>query len=366
VIDPANLLETLVSIPSVSGSEQAITDRLWELLAAEGIQARRTRGNLHFELGGRGPRLLLVSHLDTVPPGEGWSADPLKPWWAGQRLFGLGANDAKGCVAAMVLAALALKGRGADPGARFVFAFTTGEEVGGKGIQELLPELGALDAAVVGEPTGLTVCTAQRGMLILRCTARGTSAHVAHAHLGENAVHKAARDIARLDAMRFEPHLLLGEARAQVTQVGGGRAKNQVPDLCEFMVDVRSTPNLDHASLTQRIAAELESEVEVFSDRYRPVATGPEEPVVRAALAAAGTQGGTGSSTASDWAHLGGLPAVKAGPGDTYRSHRPDEWLSLGELRAGAAFYEKLSLTYARMACQPNNTWTHSLEAHHG
>ncbi len=352
MMDPAVLLETLVAIPSVSGSEQALSDRLEELLAAEGLPVRRQGANLHFELGAWGPRLLLVSHLDTVPPCEGWSADPLKPWWAGDRLFGLGANDAKGCVGALVLAALALKDRARELGARAVFAFTTGEEVGGKGIQELLPALGHLDAAVVGEPTGLTVCTAQRGMLLLRCVARGRAAHVAHAHLGENAVHKAARDIARIDALRFEPHLLLGEARAQVTLVQGGKAKNQVPDQCEFMVDVRSTPNLDHADLTARIAAELESEVTVYSDRYRPVATDTSQNVVRAALAAAGTQGGTGSSTASDWAYLGRLPAVKAGPGDTYRSHRPDEWLALGELRAGAAFYEKLVRTYALMAGQ--------------
>ena len=156
---------------------------------------------------------------------------------------------------------------------------------------------------------------------------------MAHAHLGENAVHKAARDITRLDAMRFEPHLLLGEARAQVTMVARRPGQEPGPRLYEFMVDVRSTPNLDDGALTAMITAELESEVSVFSDRYRPVATDPGEAVVRAALAAAGTQGGTGSATASDWAYLGHLPAVKAGPGDTYRSHRPDEWLSLGELQ---------------------------------
>jgi len=356
-MDPAALLEALVAIPSVSGAERALADHLDGLLTGAGFTVHRQADNLWFELGCQGPRLLLVSHLDTVPPCAGWSADPLKPWWAGDRMFGLGANDAKGCVAAMILAALALKDRMEGLGARALFAFVSGEEVGGKGIQELLPALGRVDAAVVGEPTGLTVCTAQRGMLILKCAARGESAHVAHAHLGENAVHKAARDIARLDALRFEPHLLLGEARAQVTMVSGGLAKNQVPDLCEFVVDVRSTPNLDHAAVTAQITAELESEVTVFSDRYRPVATEASQTVVRAALAAAGTSGGTGSATASDWAFLGHLPAVKAGPGDTYRSHRPDEWLALGELKAGAAFYEKLALTYARLASQ---------EIHHG
>jgi len=250
MIRPATLLASLVGTPSVSGCEQAIADQLSGLLAAEGIPAQRHGRNVFFELGQAGPRILLVSHLDTVPPCEGWSADPFQPWWTGDRLFGLGANDAKGCVAALTLAALALRDKAASLGARAVFAFTVGEEVGGQGIQELLPVLGRLDAAVVGEPTGLTVCTAQRGMLLLHCVAKGTSAHVAHAHLGENAIHKAARDIARVDALRFEPHLLLGEARAQVTQVAGGRAKNQVPDQCEFTVDVRSTPNLDHGEVT--------------------------------------------------------------------------------------------------------------------
>jgi acetylornithine deacetylase len=354
-MDPAALLEALVAIPSVSGSEQALADHLAGLLAGSGFQVQRLGNNLHFELGSRGPRLLLLGHLDTVPPCAGWSSDPFKPWWAGDRLFGLGVNYAKGCVAALVLAALALRDR--DFGARAVFAFTCEEETSGDGARELVPLLGPLDAAVVAEPTGLTVCTAQRGMLLLQCRARGEAAHVAHANLGANAVHKAARDIARLDELRFEPHLLLGETRAQVIQVQAGRALTQVPDLCEFLVDVRSTPNLDHAALAALITAELESEVAVLSDRYPPMATDPREPIVRAALAAAGTQGGTGSATASDWASLGALPAVKAGPGDTYRSHRPDEWLSLGELRAGAAFYEKLVLAYAPMA---------SRESHHG
>jgi acetylornithine deacetylase len=354
-MDPAALLETLVSIPSVSGTEAAIADHVAGLLGAEGFEVHRLEDNVWVELGSKDPaakRLLLVSHLDTVPACAGWSHDAHQPWWDGERLFGLGANDAKGCASALILAAKALQAEAEGLGITAIFALVYGEEMGGEGIQSLLPALGRLDAAVVGEPTGLTVCTAQRGMLILKCTARGEAAHVAHAHLGANAVHKAARDIGKIDAMRFEPHLLLGESRAQVTVVNGGRAKNQVPDTCEFFVDVRSTPNLEHKALTAQIQAELESEVEVYSDRYRPVATPATEWVVQAALAAAGTQGGTGSSTTSDWAYLAHLPAVKAGPGDTFRSHRPDEWLSLPELRAGAAFYAKLVRTYAQYARQ--------------
>ena len=347
-MEPAELLQGLVAIPSVSGSEQAVSDHLAGLLEAEGFQVQKQGPNLWFEVGTQGPRVLLASHLDTVPACAGWSEDPLTPWWVGDRLFGLGANDAKGCVASMVLAAIALRAE-APAGVRAVFAFTAEEEVGGKGIQELLPALGALEAAVVGEPTGLRICTAQRGMLILKCTAIGEAAHVAHPHLGDNAIHKAARDITRLGELRFEPHLLLGETRAQVTTVAGGRARNQVPDQCEFFVDLRTTPNLDHAQLTTQLKGELESEVAVHSDRYRAVATDATQPVVRAALAASGNQGGVGSPTASDWAFLAHLPAVKAGPGDTHRSHRPDEWLALAELQGGAAFYEQLVRTYGEL-----------------
>jgi acetylornithine deacetylase len=357
MIDPCALLEAIVATPSVSGSEQALADHLAAVLDETGFTVQRQGPNLWFELGSRGPRLLLVSHLDTVPPCEGWSADPHRPWWAGDRLYGLGANDAKGCVAAMVLAAEALREEVEGLGIRLLVAFTAEEEVGGKGIRELLPELGRLDAAVVGEPTGLRICTAQRGMLILKCVAHGESAHVAHAHLGDNAIHKAARDIARLAALRFEPHVLLGETRAQVTTIQGGLARNQVPDHCEFFVDLRSTPNLDHAELAAQIAGELESEVTVHSGRYLATDTPASAWVVKAALAAAGAQGGIGSATASDWAFLSHLPAVKAGPGDTHRSHRPDEWLSKGELAAGAAFYAKLVREYARIA---------TAEVHHG
>ena len=113
----------------------------------------------------------------------------------------------------------------------------------------------------------------------------------------------------------------------------------------------------DVGELAERIASQggEVTGVNVSENSFSPVATPPTEAVVQAALAAAGTKGGTGSSTTSDWAHLAHLPAVKAGPGDTFRSHRPDEWLALGELRAGAAFYTKLIQTYAQLARQENH-----------
>ncbi|HXC15868.1 MAG TPA: M20/M25/M40 family metallo-hydrolase [Holophagaceae bacterium] len=354
-MNAASLLEKLVSTPSVSKEEGALADFLQDLLASHGTEVHRSGHNLWFEIGaesGNGaPRLLLNTHLDTVPPCAGWQGDPFSPQWNNGRLHGLGANDAKGCLAAMTLTALQLLERKPAQGT-VVFAFTAEEEIGGKGIAAILDQLGSLDGAIVGEPTGLQVCAAQRGMLMLRCTAKGDAAHAAHAHaLGAvNAIHRAARDIAKLDALRFEPHPLLGETRAQVTVIQGGKARNQVPDACEFFVDLRTTPNLDHEALAASIAQELESDTAIHSGRYLPKATDPGHPLVRTALAAAGRKGPVGSATTSDWAYLGDIPAVKIGPGDTHRSHRADEYLTLAELEAGIAFYSALVPAFLKEA----------------
>lgn len=355
-MNPAELLQALVAIPSVSGREGPLADALQARLDGLGFAVSRQGHNLWFEVGQGAPRLLVNSHLDTVPPCAGWTSDPFTPEWSGGRLTGLGANDAKGCVAAMVLAALALKaGPAAHPGTA-VFAFTAEEETGGEGLATILADLGTLDAALVGEPTGLVPCVAQRGMLMLRCVAKGASAHVAHPELGDNAIHKAARDITKLAATVFEAHPLLGTAAPQVTTIQGGLAKNQVPDAVEFFVDVRTTPNLDQAAVARELDAALESEVHVHSARYLPKATPAGHPIARAAVEASG-QAGIGSATASDWAFLGGLPAVKVGPGDTMRSHRPDEWLDLAELEAGAAFYGRAVRAYFALV--------HAMEGHH-
>jgi acetylornithine deacetylase len=345
------LLEFLVSTPSVSGSEGEIASNLSGILSAEGFRIQCEGNSIWFTVGKRTrPHLLLLSHLDTVPACAGWNSDPFKAYIDDGKIIGLGANDAKGSVAAMILAAREMQR--ADCEGSITFAFVADEERSGEGIRTIKPKLGNIDAAVVGEPTGLQVCTAQRGLLILRCTALGEASHAAHADLGENAIHKAARDISRLVAMEFEAHEDLGATGAEVTQIAGGLARNQVPDRCEFFVDLRTTPNLDHATVADEIGAMLESEVAIHSHRYEPVATNASEVVVRAALEAAGAAAGIGSATTSDWAFLKGIPAVKVGPGDTSRSHRPNEFLLLSELKDGAAFYSRLMHTYFRLVAR--------------
>jgi acetylornithine deacetylase len=350
-MSPTQLLELLVNVPSVSGHEAELADILVRMLSSEGFDVQREGDSIWFTLGvGERPHLVLLSHIDTVPPCEGWISDPFKLRADGDKLSGLGANDAKGCVAAMIIAARERRAKQLD--GSVTFAFVAEEERGGDGVRAVKPKLGVIDAAVVCEPTALEVSTAQRGLLVLRCTAHGEAAHAAHADLGGNAIHKAARDITRLARLEFEPHHSLGVARPQVTQISGGIARNQIPDRCEFFVDIRTTPNLDHATIAVRIDAALESEVAVHSARYLPVATDEAEPIVRAALEAANRQSGVGSVTTSDWAFLKGIPAVKIGPGDTHRSHRPNEYLLVSELEAGAAFYGRFVRAYFGLAAR--------------
>jgi acetylornithine deacetylase len=342
-MSPGELLTLLVGTPSVSGQEGPLADLLQALLEARGFTVQRSGHNLWFTFGRPGgPRLLLNSHLDTVPPCADWEGDPFTPVWHGTRLQGLGANDAKGCVAALLLAAFELAEQALD--GEVVVALSAEEETGGQGLATILGQLGRFDGAVVGEPTGLRVCAAQRGLLVLKATARGQGGHVAHAQMlgTENAIHKAARDIAKIAALDFPAHPLLGTQKAQVTQISGGLRRNQVPDACEFFIDLRTSPDQDHEALAARFQSQLESEVAIHSQRYLPKGTDPAHPIVRAALQAAGKAGPVGSGTTSDWAFLGDLPAVKVGPGDTFRSHSPNEYLTLQELEAGAAFYAAL------------------------
>jgi acetylornithine deacetylase len=342
-MSPAELITLLVGTPSISGGEGPLADLVQDLVATQGFKVQRLGDNLWFSFGKQGgPRLLLNSHLDTVPPCAGWEGDPFTPVWHGARLQGLGANDAKGCVAAILLAAFELSKL--ELNGEVVVALTAEEETGGKGITTILDRLGPLDGAAVGEPTGLRICAAQRGLLVLKCTARGHSGHVANAQMlgAENAIHKAARDIGRVAAMEFPIHPLLGSQKAQATLIQGGLRHNQVPDACEFFIDLRTGPEQDHDALAADFQRQLESEVVIHSKRYLPKHTDPAHPIVRAALQAAGKAGPVGSATTSDWALLGDIPTVKVGPGDTFRSHSPNEYLTLPELEAGAAFYARL------------------------
>lgn len=344
-VDPCALAAELVRIPSESGSEEAAAAHLFGVFKGLGWEPRLSGKNLWTQLGSEGPLLLLNSHTDTVPVGEGWTREPLAGRVEGGRLYGRGANDAKGCLAAMVCgAARAFAGRPFR--GRVIVAATCEEEVSGKGLEALIQELPRPDAAVIGEPTGLAPAVAQKGLVLLEIHARGRSAHAAWGG-GENAILKAARDALAVSELAFErEHPVLGRTTAAVTQVSGGKRHNVIPDLCTLVVDVRTTPAYSPEEIVARVQAVAQGEVRLRSSRLKAKDVDPAHPIVAAALAASPGAKPFGSPTLSDWAFLDGVPAVKVGPGDSRRSHTPDEYVELSELEAGAAFYERLIRAY--------------------
>ncbi len=356
-------LGQLVSIRSVSRQEHAAADFVATVLRQAGLEVQRAGNNVWCEVGDAPrPRLLLNSHLDTVPPGNGWSADPWTPRREDGRVIGLGANDAKGCVTAMIAAATRIGAaiqRGTRFGGTLVLALTAEEEISGQGLATILGHLRPLDAALVGEPTGLTPMIAQRGLLVLRGIARGHTRHPANTPLetADNAIQNAADDLRRLRDFDWGgAHPLLGRCHGHVTRIGGGVANNVIPDACEFTLDIRTVPTETHAALFDRLRAALASELVIHSERLEPIETSPDTPIVQAVLRALPGSKPAGSPAMSDMVFLRGVPAVKFGPGQSVRSHTPDEYLTDVELQAGADAYERVALEYMRSVSREGRT----------
>lgn len=333
----------MVSIPSVSGSEARLADRIAQVVGEAGFEAERPGRNVLARRGAGAPVVLLNSHIDTVPPVAGWTADPWSPRIVAERLVGLGANDAKASVAAMLEAFLTVS---LPRSGTLLFAATCDEETGGEGLEKLAAGL-SFDAAVVGEPNGFAVAISQKGLLKLKLTARGRSGHAARPQLSDNAIVRAARDTLAIEALDFsveDPHL--GRPTAAVTMVEGGVRSNVIPDRCQLTVDARSVPGMDNDTMLERIRSVVSSEVEVLSSRFKPVTGDPESKIVKAALAAVPGRSVTGFPGVCDLAHLSGRPAIVFGPGTPQQSHAADESIELEALTCAPEIYRRTIAAY--------------------
>lgn len=342
------LLQELVALASPSGDETAAADFMASTLAAGGVDVQRVGNSLVAALElGPGPRVLFNTHLDTVPIGTGWTQVPLGADWVDGRLYGRGSNDAKASVAAMAWALLdaAAGGRGAvGASGTWMLALTACEETTNQGMTAVLETIDLPDGAVTGEPTGLEVVRAQVGLAVLRATWSGRSCHAAHVARVEhdNAMLRAAAEIGATGPyLTFDDvHPLLGASTVAPTVLHAGERHNVVPDHAEALFDARLAPPHTAADVVAMLQRRLPTAaVEVRSERLSAVETAADHPFVQSALALLGREAALGSSGLSDMALLGGIPAIKCGPGETSRSHTPDEFVLLEELEAGAAFY---------------------------
>lgn len=339
--DAVALLQQLISIPSFSRDETAAADFLEHYIESKGYVVSRKDNNVWlmspaFDVSR--PTILLNSHIDTVKPVGGWVRDPFSPVIENGKLFGLGSNDAGASVVSLLSAFFHLS---QHPQAyNLIFAATAEEEVSGKnGIESLIKELPQIDFAVVGEPTGMQPAVAEKGLMVVDCTAHGQAGHAAR-NEGENAIYKALNDVEWFRTFQFtELSKLLGPVKMTVTQINAGTQHNVIPDKCSFVVDIRSNEKYSNQEILAEIRKHVNCEVQARSTRLSSSFTPADHPFVNRAKELNLIP--FGSPTLSDQALLN-CPSVKIGPGLSERSHTADEFIMLSEIEDAIEMYVRL------------------------
>jgi acetylornithine deacetylase len=339
--DAIELLIQLIQTQSFSREEVGTAGIIEQFLTQNGIAARR-QGNNVWATGrtwdAAKPTLLLNSHHDTVKPGVAWTYPPFGATLEGDKLTGLGSNDA----GASAVSLLAVFRYFYDQPTAFnlICAITAEEEISGaNGVKSILPELGEIDLGIVGEPTGMNAAIAEKGLLVLDGIARGRTGHAAR-NEGDNALYKALDDINWLRHYQFpKVSEMLGPVKMTVTQISAGTQHNVVPDECRYVVDVRPTECYTNEEILDVIRANVQAEITPRSTHLQSSGLPSEHPLVRKAVAMGKAM--YGSPTLSDQA-LMRFPTLKMGPGDSARSHAPDEYILLSEIRSGIADYIEL------------------------
>jgi len=338
-----SLLQDLIKAPSFSREEQRTAQIIEKFLATRLPQINRLGNNVwaksrNWQEGQ--PIILLNSHHDTVKPAKGYTRDPFSPDIENNRLYGLGSNDAGGALVSLIATFIALE-NDSQLACNLILAATAEEEISGlNGIASLLPQLGQIDAAIVGEPTSLDLAIAERGLVVIDGQASGKSGHAARKE-GINALYIAMEDIQVIKSFVFDRGSeLLGVTQANVTQISAGTQHNVVPDRCTFVIDLRVNEKYSNEEAVALLQAEVKSKLTPRSYRLQSSSIALDHPLVKAGIAV--TKGKMyGSPTLSDQA-LMPFPSLKLGPGDSARSHTANEWIGLAEIEAGITTYTQL------------------------
>lgn len=336
-----DLLIRLIKTPSFSREEAGTATLIQEFLVAHGVAVQRQKNNVwavsqHFNAAK--PTILLNSHHDTVKPGAGWSYDPFGATLEDDKLIGLGSNDAGASVVSLLSVFLYFNGNN-NP-FNLICAITAEEEISGaNGIRSVLPGLGKIDLGIVGEPTGMNLAVAEKGLIVLDCTAHGKTGHAARQE-GENALYKALDDIQWLRGFQFtEVSPLLGPVKTTVTQISAGTQHNVVPDRCQFVIDVRTNELYQNQEIVDFLREKMQSEIMPRSTHLNSSRISENHPLVKKGVSMGKSV--YGSPTLSDQSMMP-FETLKMGPGESARSHTPDEFILVSEIRAGIRDYVEL------------------------
>lgn len=336
--DAIQLLGELIATPSFSKQEGQTANILQAWLEERAVETKRQGNNVYAfnkDYDAAKPHLLLCSHHDTVKPNKGYTRDPFVSAIEEGRIYGLGSNDAGGCLVAL-LSTFVHFYQDTLPYNVILAAVAEEENAGAGGIRGLLPELPELDLAIIGEPTLLDMAIAEKGLIVYDAVVKGTPSHAAHPN-ADNALYNSIAALEWLEHCRLPKESdQLGPVKVTATQIQGGKQHNVVPSQVEMVIDVRVNDCYSNQEVDQWMQERAPFELTPRSLRLSSSNIPKEHPLIRSGLALGHKT--YGSPTLSDQAALS-CPSLKFGPGDSTRSHSADEFLHLNELDEGVHAY---------------------------
>jgi acetylornithine deacetylase len=341
-LNSVELLKNLIKTPSLSRDEQGAALLIRSFLEQYGIPYQQLLNNtwcLNKYWDDEKPVILLNSHIDTVKPVSGWTYDPFGALLEGDKLIGLGSNDAGAPLVSLLATFCHFYHQEGLP-FNLIFAATAEEECSGtNGMALLVQQLNRVDFALVGEPTQMQLAVAEKGLVVMDVVAKGKAGHAAR-NEGINSIYLAVDEIDKIRNFNFAKESpLLGGVKMTVTQIEAGYQHNIVPDTCKFVIDVRTNECYSNAEVVEITAALLNAEVTPRSLRLNSSSIGMDHPFVKKAQAL-GIEC-YGSPTISDQSLMPYI-SVKMGPGDSARSHTADEYIYLSEIEQGINRYIEL------------------------
>ncbi len=336
------LLKELISIPSFSGEEDRTGDAIAAFLQSFGIETQRQYHNIyafnkHFDESK--PTLLLNSHHDTVKPNNAYTKDPFDPHVEDGKLYGLGSNDAGGCLVSLLATFVHFYDKEGLSHNIIMAATAEEEDAGEKSIRALLPILPNIDVAIVGEPTLMDLAIAEKGLVVFDAVVEGTPSHAAHPN-DDNSIYNTIEVLQWFKDYSFEKvSEALGEVKLTVTQINAGKQHNVVPSQVDMVVDVRVNDCYTNQEIADLLQKEAPCKMTPRSLRLNSSNIDPNHDLVKSGVALG--RGTYGSPTLSDQAALS-CQSVKLGPGDSTRSHSANEFIYVDEIVEGIDLYIKI------------------------
>ena len=358
IAESVELLKDMVAIKSPSFEEDAVCSHICEWMSQKDIRHRRIGNNIIAEhiIDVEKPVLMLCAHIDTVSPSPDYSFDPYNPDYEkaaesvslllgkhikpDEIVAGLGSNDDGASVVTMIAVYRyfterhVVSPKETEKHPNMILVLTCEEERSGKnGMTGLWPELSKkVTHAIIGEPTGMKCATSERGLLVIDAEAHGKSGHAAR-NEGTNALYIALEDIEALrrhEFTRISPRM--GKVNLNVTQINAGTAHNVIPDRCTFVIDIRPTEQYTNEEILEELKSICRSELKPRNLQNRSSAT-HEDSRLQKIVEDLGIETFS-SPTTSDWMRIG-CDAIKMGPGESQRSHRKDEYVTVEEIEKG-------------------------------